>query len=70
MLSGATRYYSNMHEVKTETIYCYNITFAKYIPENIKQLYNICTTAAQRRRRWSNIGQMVYTNVCYLLGYI
>ena len=27
---------------------------------NTKQLYNICTTSAQRRRRWSNIVQMLY----------
>ena len=26
--------------------------------ENTKHLYNICTTSAQRLRRWSNIVQM------------
>ena len=29
-------------------------------PANTKHLYNICTTSAQRLRRWSNIVQMVY----------
>ena len=29
-------------------------------PANTKHLYNICTTSAQRRRRWSNIVQMLY----------
>ena len=29
-------------------------------PVNTKQLYNICTTSAQRLRRWSNIVQMLY----------
>ena len=27
---------------------------------NTKHLYNICTTSAQRLRRWSNIAQMLY----------
>ena len=30
-------------------------------------LYNICTTLAQRLRRWSNIVQMVYN--CFVLTY-
>ena len=29
-------------------------------PANTKHLYNICTTSAQRLRRWSNIVQMLY----------
>ena len=29
-------------------------------PANAKHLYNICTTSAQRLRRWSNIVQMSY----------
>ena len=29
-------------------------------PANTKLLYNICTTSAQRLRRWSNIVQMFY----------
>ena len=29
-------------------------------PANTKHLYNISTTTAQRLRRWSNIGQMLY----------
>ena len=29
-------------------------------PANTKHLYNICTTSAQRLRRWSNIIQMLY----------
>ena len=28
-------------------------------------LYNICTTPAQRLRRWSNIGQMLYIFLCF-----
>ena len=31
-----------------------------HYPANKKHLYNICTTAAQRLRRWSNIVQMFY----------
>ena len=38
-------------------------------PVNTKHLYNICTTAAQRLRRWSNIVQMLYKCLC-LLGRI
>ena len=30
------------------------------IPANTKYVYNICTTSAQRLRRWSNIVQMLY----------
>ena len=33
-------------------------------PANSKHLYNICTTAAKRLRRWSNTVQMVYK--CFL----
>ena len=29
-------------------------------PANTKHLHNICTTSAQRLRRWSNIVQMLY----------
>ena len=29
-------------------------------PANTKHLYNICTAAAQRLRRWSTIIQMLY----------
>ena len=29
-------------------------------PANTKYLYNICTTSAQRIRRWSSIVQMLY----------
>ena len=29
-------------------------------PANTKHLYNICTTSAQRLRRWPNIVQMLY----------
>ena len=29
------------------------------IPANTNHLYNICTTSAQRLRRWSNIVQML-----------
>ena len=29
------------------------------IPANAKHLYSICTTSAQRLRRWSNIVQML-----------
>ena len=29
-------------------------------PVNTKHLYNICTTSAQRLRRWSNVVQMLY----------
>ena len=34
-------------------------------PANTKHLYNICTTSAQRLRRWSNIVQMLYK--CFVL---
>ena len=30
------------------------------IPANTKHLYNICTTPAQRLRRWTNVVQMLY----------
>ena len=30
------------------------------LPENTDHLHNICTTSAQRLRRWSNIAQMSY----------
>ena len=42
-------------------------------PANTKHLYrpNICTTPAQRIRRWANTVQMLgYTNVSCLLGII
>ena len=53
-----------------------NIINARF-PENIKNLYNICTMLGQRGRRWPNIVQMFwpnivqmfYTNVLCLLGY-
>ena len=32
----------------------------KCIPANTEHLYNICTTSAQRLRRWSNIVQMLH----------
>ena len=33
--------------------------YAKYNPVNTKHLYKICTTSAQRLRRWSNIVQVL-----------
>ena len=30
-------------------------------PANTKHLYNICAMLDQRRRRWANIVQMLYT---------
>ena len=36
------------------------ITELRTHPANTKHLYNICTTSAQRLRRWSNIIQMLY----------
>ena len=33
-------------------------------PVNSKHLYNICTTSAQRLRRWSDIVQMSYKCAC------
>ena len=41
----------------------------KQTPANTKHLYNICTTSAQRLRRWTNIVQMLYKCLC-LLGSI
>ena len=35
-------------------------------PANTKHLYNICTMLDQRRRRWSNIVQMLYK--CFVLA--
>ena len=35
-------------------------------PVNTKNLYNICTMLAQRRRRWAEVVQC-YTNVLWLL---
>ena len=29
-------------------------------PVNTKHLYNICTMLVQRRRRWADVGQMLY----------
>ena len=44
-------------------------SFNSIHPANTKQyLYNICTTSAQRLRRWSNIVQMIYKYVLCLLG--
>ena len=37
-----------------------------YIPATTKHVYNICTTSAQRLRRWSNIVQMLYT--CFVFA--
>ena len=34
------------------------------IPVNTKHLYNICTMLDQRRRRWSNVVQMLYKFCC------
>ena len=34
-------------------------------PANTKHVYNICTTLAQRLRRWSNIVQLLYK--CFVL---
>ena len=31
-----------------------------FIDVNTKHLYNICTTSAQRLRRWSDVIQMLY----------
>ena len=38
-------------------IYLYRISIT---PANTKHLYSICTTSAQRLRRWANIVQMLY----------
>ena len=35
------------------------------IPANTKHLHSICTTSAQRLRRWSNIVQMLYKCVVF-----
>ena len=40
----------------------------EHFQANTKHLYNICTTPAQRLRRWSNVVQMLYKWLC-LLGY-
>ena len=38
-------------------------------PANTKHLYNMCTTSAQRLRRWSNIAQIL--NKCFVFtGFI
>ena len=39
---------------------------SKNNPANTKHLYNICTTLAQRLRRWSNFVQMLYK--CFVLA--
>ena len=39
-----------------------------YNPANTKHLHNICTTSAQRHRRWSNMSYKCHTNVLCLLG--
>ena len=36
-------------------------------PANTKYLHNICTTSAQRLRRWANIVQMLYK--CFVFTY-
>ena len=33
-------------------------------PVNTKHLYNICTTSAQRRRRWADVVQMLLQMFC------
>ena len=44
----AMTFYANAH-----------FPYSRY-PANTKHLYNICTTSAQRFRRWSNIVQMLF----------
>ena len=41
-----------------------------YIPANTKHLYNICTTSAQRLRRWSKIVLMLYKSFVYMGIYL
>ena len=50
-------------------IHClmHSLAYFSGVPIKTKHLYNICTTSAQRHRRWSNIVQC-YTNVLCLLG--
>ena len=36
------------------------LSIFEIFPANTKHLYNICTTSAQRLRRWSDIVQMLY----------
>ena len=38
---------------------------SKHNPANTKHSYNICTTSAQRLRRWSNIVQMLYKSFVF-----
>ena len=44
------------------------VVYSDISPGNTKQLYNICTMLDQRRRRWSNVVQMLYK--CFVLGSI
>ena len=37
-----------------------NHTYSNHIPADTKHFHNICTTSAQRLRRWSNIVHMSY----------
>ena len=32
----------------------------KFTPASSKHLYNICTKLGQRRRRWADVGQIIY----------
>ena len=41
-------------------VYCIKTFLSCVCPANTKHLHNICTTSAQRLRRWSHIVQMLY----------
>ena len=48
------------HPVRPVETHLTHCTDCIVIPVNTKHLYNICTTLAQRLRRWTNIVQMLY----------
>ena len=57
----------NVFDVGPTLYKCYtNVLCLQHAQQNTKHLYNICTTSAQRLRRWPNIVQMLYK--CFVLA--
>ena len=52
--------YSNMKFVFVSTVRFLQLIVTAVYPANRKYLYNICTTAAQRGKRWAVGIQMLY----------
>ena len=57
------KYFPRCHEMNVH--HTGENTVMRDLPANTKHLYNICTTSAQRLRRWANIVQMLHK--CFVL---